>query len=338
LSSTETDPTGVQVSLIDGARIIVNVCAGVQAGEDVLVVTDTATSISIAESLASAAAENGASAAIAVVQPQRTGTEPVRPVSAAMQAANVIIAATSASLYHTDAARNAVAAGARLLSMTEISEEVMTSGAITADFEAQGPIIESMRALLSSASAVRVTAPGGTRLDMSLEGREAMKITALARTPGTRSATPDLEAFIAPVEGTAEGVLVVDGSASNLGLIRTPVRMEISGGRVTSISGGEEADQVSANLREANHEGAYVVAELGIGLNPNGLVRGHIIEDEGAYGTAHVAVGNNTNFIGGKNWAPVHFDHVFLRPTITLDGVEVMVDGELTEAGRPGQG
>jgi leucyl aminopeptidase (aminopeptidase T) len=336
--STESDPNMAQVSLIDGARIIVNVCAGVRAGEDVLVITDTSTSIAIAQSLASAAAEKGASAAIAVVQPQRTGTEPVRPVGAAMLAANVIIAATSASLYHTEAARNAVAGGARLLSMTEISEEVMTSGAITADFEAQGPTIESVRALLSSASSVRVTAPGGTELDMSLEGREAMKITALAREPGTRSATPDLEAFIAPVEGSAEGVLVVDGSASNLGLMRSPIRMEISGGRVTDISGGDQADQISANLREANHEGAYVVAELGIGLNPNGLVRGHIIEDEGAYGTAHVALGNNMNFIGGRNWAPIHFDHVFHRPTITLDGVEVMVDGQLTEAARPGEG
>ena len=41
-------------------------------------------------------------------------------------------------------------------------------------------------------------------------------------------------------------------------------------------------DQVAASLREADHEGAYVVAELGIGLNPQGLVRGHIVEDEGA--------------------------------------------------------
>ena len=39
-----------------------------------------------------------------------------------------------------------------------------------------------------------------------------------------------------------------------------------------------------------------------------------------------------------QNTAPVHFDHVFLRPTITLDGVDVMVDGKLTEAARPGQG
>jgi leucyl aminopeptidase (aminopeptidase T) len=334
LSTTKKTSQAGSLSLLDGARVIVRTCAGVKEGEDVLVVTDTSTSAAIALALASAAEEAGATSAIATVRPQRTGSEPVRPVSAAMAAADVIIAATSASLFHTDAARQAVAAGARLLSMTEVSEEVMTGGAITADFEAQGPIIESVRGLLTTAKIAHVTAPGGTDLRMSLEGREAMKITAMAREAGTRTATPDLEAFIAPVEGTAEGVLVVDGSASNIGLVSEPIRMDIAAGRVTRISGGEKAERLEASLRQANHEGAYVIAELGIGLNPAGLVRGHIIEDEGAYGTAHVALGNNTNFVGGKNWAPIHFDHVFHKPTITLDGIVVMRDGKLTAAGN----
>lgn len=324
--------TSKQLSLLEGARVIVGTCAGVKHGEDVLVVTDTNTSFEIARALSAAAEEAGAQAAIVVVRPQRTGSEPVRPLATAMSAANVIVAATSASLFHTDAARQAVAAGARLLSMTEVSEEVMTSGAITADFEAQGPAIETVRSLLTTARQAHVTAPGGTDFRMSLEGREAMKITALARTPGTRTATPDLEAFIAPVEGSAEGVVVVDGSASNVGLLTEPVRIEVSGGRATSITGGEQAKRIAASLNEAKHEGAYVIAELGIGMNPMGLVRGHIIEDEGTYGTAHVALGNNTNFVGGKNWAPIHFDHVFHRPTIELDGVVIMRDGKLTEA------
>ena len=63
-----------------------------------------------------------------------------------------------------------------------------------------------------------------------------------------------------------------------------------------------------------------------------------LIEDEGAYGTAHVAVGNNLNFTGGRNWAPIHFDHVFRRPTIRLDGVEIMVDGRLTDAASRSDG
>lgn len=332
MSKATNSPQTESLTLLQGARVIVGTCAGVKKGENVLVVTDTSTSPEIGRALASAAEEAGATAAVATVRPQRTGTEPVPPVSAAMSAADVIIAATAASLFHTDAARQAIAAGARLLSMTEVSEEVLTSGAITADFEAQGPNLEYVRALLTSAKNAHVTAPGGTELRMSLEGREAMKITALAREAGTRTATPDLEAFIAPVEGTTEGVLVVDGSASNIGLISEAIRMEVAAGRVTRISGGEQAEQISASLKQANHDGAYVIAELGIGLNPRGLVRGHIIEDEGAYGTAHVALGNNTNFVGGKNWAPIHFDHVFHKPTIELDGVVVMRDGKLTGA------
>jgi len=64
-------------------------------------------------------------------------------------------------------------------------------------------------------------------------------------------------------------------------------------------------------------------------LNPAALVRGQIVEDEGAYGIAHVALGNNTKFVGGTNWAPIHFDYVFLKPMITLDGRALMPEGRL---------
>jgi len=50
---------------------------------------------------------------------------------------------------------------------------------------------------------------------------------------------------------------------------------------------------------------------------------------EGVCGTGHVAVGNNTNFVGGQNWAPIHFDYVFFAPTITLDGAVLMEDSKL---------
>jgi aminopeptidase len=98
-----------------------------------------------------------------------------------------------------------------------------------------------------------------------------------------------------------------------------------------SIAGGSQARDVERSLQATSHDGSYVIAELGIGLNPMGLVRGHIIEDEGVYGTAHVALGNNLNFTGGINWAPIHFDYVFLEPTITLDGRTVMRAGRLVD-------
>jgi len=52
---------------------------------------------------------------------------------------------------------------------------------------------------------------------------------------------------------------------------------------------------------------------------------------EGVYGTGHVAVGNNTNVVGGQNWASIRFDYVFFAPTITLDGTTLMDAGRLRD-------
>lgn len=320
-----------QLALARGARTLVETCAGVQPGERLLVVTDRGRPFSVAKAIALAGEHAGAIVTTTIMQPVPTGQEPPAAVRAAMLAADVILAPVSGSLFHTDAARAAAEAGARLLSVTEVTEELLIDGACLADFEAMAPVAERVRQLLSAANTVHVTAPGGTDLTISLAGREGMKVTGMAREPGVRAGWPDIEAFIAPVEGTAQGVIVIDASGSNIGLVREPIRMEIRDGRVIEISGGSQAREIERSLRATNHEGSFVIAELGIGLNPAGLVRGHIIEDEGVYGTAHVALGNNLNFTGGENWAPIHFDYVFRQPTILLDGQPAMTDGVLAD-------
>jgi leucyl aminopeptidase (aminopeptidase T) len=304
----------------------------VRPGERLLVITDVARPFSVAEAIALAGEHAGAVVTTIVMQPVPTGQEPPDPVRGAMQEADVILAPVSGSMFHTTAAQQAVEAGARLISITEATEALLIDGGALADFDAVAPTAEMVRNLLTGASEMRVTAPGGTDLTMSLEGREGMAVTGLAREPGVRTAWPDIEAFIAPVEGTASGVVVVDASASNLGLLRAPVHMEVRDGRVSRVTGGSQASAVERSLAATGHEGSYAVAELGIGLNPAALVRGQIVEDEGVYGTAHIALGNNTNFAGGRNWAPIHFDYVFLEPTIVLDGRTVMTAGRLVDS------
>lgn len=320
-----------QLALARGARTLVETCAAVKPGEHLLVVTDFARPFSVAEAIALAGERAGATVTTAIMPPITSGQEPPAPVRGAMLAADVILAPVTGSLFHTTAAREAAAAGARLLSVTEASEMLLIDGACLADFARVAETAERVRALLSAADQVRVTAPGGTDVTMSLAGREAMKVTGMAREAGVRAGWPDIEAFIAPVEGTAGGTVVIDASASNIGLVREPIRFQIAEGRVASVDGGNQAREVARSLAATGHEGSYVIAELGIGLNPAALVRGHIIEDEGVYGTAHVALGNNTNFTGGQNWAPIHFDYVFREPTITLDGRSIMTAGELVE-------
>ncbi len=318
-----------QIRLARGARTLVETCAGVRPGERLLVVTDVGRPFSVAEAIALAGERAGAIVTTTIMQPVPTGQEPPDPVRGAMLAADVILAPVSGSLFHTTAAREAAEAGARLLSVTEVTEDLLIDGACLATFEEVAPLAERVRLLLSAAREARVTAPGGTDLTMSLAGREGMKVTGMAREPGVRAGWPDIEAFIAPVEGTAEGTVVIDASASNIGLVREPIRMEVQAGRVVRITGGSQARDVERSLRATGHEESLTIAELGIGLNPAGLIRGHIIEDEGVYGTAHIALGNNLNFTGGQNWAPIHFDYVFREPTVILDGQVVMRDGVL---------
>jgi leucyl aminopeptidase (aminopeptidase T) len=320
-----------QLALVRGARTLVETCAAVKPGERLLVVTDVDRPFSVAEAVALAGEQAGAIVTTVIMQPVATGQEPPDPVRGAMLEADVILAPVSGSLFHTTAARLATEAGARLISITEATEALLIDGGCLANFDAVAPTAQKVRVLLTDASQLQITAPGGTDLTMSLAGREGMTVTGLARDSGVRTAWPDIEAFIAPVEGSTEGVLVVDASASSLGLVRSPIRMEVSEGRVVSIEGGSQAREVERNLAATNHEGSYVIAELGIGLNPAGLIRGQIVEDEGVYGTGHVALGNNTNFVGGTNWAPIHFDYVFLEPTVTLDGQTVMTAGRLVD-------
>jgi leucyl aminopeptidase (aminopeptidase T) len=141
---------------------------------------------------------------------------------------------------------------------------------------------------------------------------------------------PDVEAFIAPVDQDTNGVIVIDASTSVMGLVDEPIRLLVSSGRVVEIAGGAQSKELE-QLVDQNGSSARVIAEIGIGLNPMSRVTGAIIEDEAAYGTGHFALGRNTTF-GGLNDSPVHIDMVYWRPTIVLDGIIVMNNGQLVMA------
>jgi leucyl aminopeptidase (aminopeptidase T) len=132
------------------------------------------------------------------------------------------------------------------------------------------------------------------------------------------------EGFIAPLEGSCEGTLVVDGTIAGVGIPVEPVRMTIAGGRLTDASGKEGA-ALLALLREHGEE-ATTVAELGIGTNEKAALTGNVLEDEKILGTAHVAFGASAA-IGGTIQVPVHLDCVVMRPTVVVGGATVVESG-----------
>jgi 2,5-dihydroxypyridine 5,6-dioxygenase len=189
-------------------------------------------------------------------------------------------------------------------------------------------LAETARALLAQldgVSEIRIRAPAGTDLTLRVDGRPFLS-DAFPLEPGDFGNYPGGEVFTAPLEDSANGVLVADLTVPYTveGLVDEPVRLTFENGRVTAIEGGESARLLRKLVDEAG-EGADVIAELGIGFYPGLEPRGHVMLDEKAAGTAHVAIGRNTGLYGGVNEAQIHVDMIFAGPEIEADGGRVDV-------------
>ena len=317
--------------MMKGARILVDTCAGVKASETVLIVTDPEKT-AIAETIAAVCYERKAETVLAVIAPRAIdGEEPPLPIAHAMKGAHVVFMPVTKSLAHSNATRAALQAGARVLSLTAFTEEQMVSGGIEADFVAQRPVCLALAARFTAARNVRLTSAGGTDLRLSLEGRQGNAHACIVDGPGQFTAVPNIEANIAPVEGSADGLIVADASIPYLGIgvLREPVRLAVARGTITEITGGDQAVRIREILRAQNHPSVYNIAQLAVGLNPKCTeVSGVMLNDEGVFGTVHIGIGTSAN-IGGITKAPTHFDLLMHRPTIELDGACVLRDGQL---------
>ncbi len=176
---------------------------------------------------------------------------------------------------------------------------------------------------LEGRDTIHIRGRAGTDLRLRIGGRQ-WQTDAQPIEAGDFANYPSGEVHVSPLEDGADGVLVADLTVPYTveGLVDEPVTIRFVGGRVTSIEGGRAAEMLRELVDEAGDSGR-VIAELGIGLNPAVTPRGHILLDEKAGRTAHVAIGNNTGSYGGVNESSIHVDCVFSEPTIEADGEPV---------------
>jgi leucyl aminopeptidase (aminopeptidase T) len=303
-------------------------CLGVGPEDEVLVLCNEEQR-AIAEALAAAAESPGQSARI-VVYPtlSRDGEEPPPNVADAMGEADVVVAPTTFSLSHTRARMQATSRGARIATMPAITDAIFAR-AMPVDYVELRQAGERVAAELGDASSCRVTSAAGTDIVLSLEGRVAEVDDGNLQATAAFGNLPAGEAYIAPVEGSAEGLVVFDGSLSGYGLLDSPVRVKVARGRAVEADG--EAGRWLLATLDAGGPGGRVLAELGIGTNPAATLSGNILEDEKVIGTAHLAFGTNASF-GGANTSTVHIDGMLLEPTVELDGRTLVSDGELLDS------
>mgnify|MGYP001137116515 CR=1 FL=1 len=311
--------------LDSAVRTVVRQCMGVGAGEEVLVVCNPVTE-EIGALMRIEAQGDGADATLAVISEREThAAEPPRPVAAAMAAADVVLAPTIQSLSHTAARKAASDAGVRIATLPGVTEE-MLARLMNGDLDEMRRRGWAIVNVMNRGARVRITDPNGSDLSFSIEGREGIVDAGELSAKGAFGNLPCGEGFIAPVEGTAEGTLVVDGSIAAIGLVESPVQLTIEGGHLVGATGDEGA-RLMELLTPHGPDGTNV-AELGIGTNEEAILTGNILEDEKIFGTAHVAFGASAG-IGGTVQVPVHLDVVVKEPTVEIDGEAILGGGEL---------
>lgn len=309
--------------LIQISQNVLSTCLGLKKGESFLIVCDD-NKKGLAESLYQAGQAIGAETMLAVMKTRgRPGEEPPPSIASAMKHADAAVCITEHSLTHTNARKEAAKAGTRIATMPGITEDMFLNGAIVADYEKVKERTENVCEVLSNGRSVRIE-KAGYILTFSIDGRKGIPSTGMYLNPGESGNLPSGEAYIAPLEGTANGQIEIDGSLTGIGTLSSPLVLTIENGRITDAE-GDAAEKLLSILGSGD---GRCLGEFGSGTNDRARITGVVLEDEKVLGTIHTAFGSNNTF-GGTIAAGVHIDGVVTKPTVYIDDELFMENGTL---------
>lgn len=244
-------------------------------------------------------------------------------------AANAAIALSNYSTSHTRF-RDFLTrvCGCRYASMP-LFDAFMLEGAMNVDWKGLAKRTAAIARVVNRAEAIEIKTPNGTHLTMSKHGRKALADTGILTRQGSFGNLPAGEVYMAPLEGTAKGELILEWAPTRE--LKSPIKLTVKNGLVAVIEGDEPYKDVLRSKINERKENANI-AELGIGTNNKAKRPDNILESEKILGTIHVALGDNSSF-GGNVRTPFHQDFVFFKPTLTL----ISKDGEKTVLMRDGK-
>ncbi len=309
------------------STIAIKDCMGAKKNESILVISDELKR-EIGLSLFENAKRLGyKSLYVEMKSGKVNGEEPPDRIAELMQKFDIVLCPTAKSLTHTDARRAASKKGVRIGTLPGITKETMIRG-MNADYKKISALSRKLKGILEKGKSIRITTPAGTDISFSIKGRKSIGSEGLFHKKSQSGNLPTGETFLAPVEGTANGVFIVDGSMAGLGLVKnTSIKIQVEKGYATKISGGILAKRLTKML-DAVGKQARNIAEFGIGTNDSAKLSGVLLEDEKVMGTVHIALGNNVSMGGSVN-VPIHLDGVMKKPTVYLDNKLLMKNGTL---------
>lgn len=316
------------------AVTVVDICMDLRRGENILIVCDSTTT-GIGQALHDAASKRSDRVLLVVMPKGRHhGEEPPAPVVNLMRQQQVVIAPTRYSLTHTRAVRQAIKDGARVATMPGMTNEMFTSGGMSADFALIKKNMGEMAPVLRRKRIVNVKSEAGTNVTFEVNWREwKLDDNGICNRPRMLTNLPAGKIFTLPREGTMNGTIVIDGSWDSA-LVDEPIVLQIVDGLVVDVKGGTAAAQIrqafgeaAKRLRSKEQENVWTVAEFGFGMNPEARLIGSVLEDEKRLGTAYFSIGDNTT-LGGASAVGIHVSGVMNSPSIWLDETELVKEGQ----------
>ncbi|GAA3115247.1 hypothetical protein [Streptosporangium carneum] len=206
-------------------------------------------------------------------------------------------------------------------------------------------VAEAMEAarLMERTNEIHLTSDGGTDLVLRKDGRKGHRQLGLADKPGIWDNFGFAMVACAPLENSANGVVVVEPGDAMLQMgatVRDPITLRVEDGRIVKIEGGESATALSQWLERWQDPESYGVSHIGWGLHPNAVWTGSPrftpVDGESYRGSILIAFGSNTtdmparhSGIGGTRHCVSHLDVPLLSHSFAVDGVPVVKSGKI---------
>lgn len=329
-------------------RKIVEEVFPIKPGENVVVTADTISDWRAVQDTVKAIYALGATPTLIIHPTTAVDTaEPPPPVGAALQACDAWIEFNNSYLLYSEAWREAMKAGVRFFALSgDLDALIRMIGRV--NYPVLDRFAEKFVEVSHRASEMHITSPSGTDLKVGTVTNAAGDFAHVLRGEGVISfegpgltQVPPGQASFKMVPESAEGTLVFDAALYppvELGTLREPVRLEISGGKITKVTGGQEARQEARIfdnwLAGWDHPGMYELAHCTYGFNPGiRRAKGDITHDERIWGCMEFGI--------GPAWAdaPAHCDGVVLQTSVWADNVQLEDEGtyvhpELAELAR----
>jgi hypothetical protein len=320
----------------------------IKPGNRVLILTDTSHDPRVWQAVQSVCCELGADVTVALFE-QRPADyyDPPSAVCEAMMKSDFNVLLASTGMLHCHANFEAMAAGIPAICLDGgMQLEWFQSGAVTEDMKqiAVRKHYVAKNVFGPNARECRVTSRYGTDLTYSVEKRitqpplptdafDPYKIINFAKDenrPGNNLLYylfPTGEFNVAPIEGSANGKLVIDLTMHHIGRLRSPIELTVEKGCVVRTEGGADARILRDYLEAYGDENAYMCpAEASVGVNAKAVVRGIQREDKNIMGSMHFGLGTNVD-VGGSVKSKIHMDGVILEPTLYVDGQQRIDNG-----------